>query len=89
MIQYEAVSAAVIAIGGAATAWKSTMKSAKRDDWTVATQDLRDELKSVKSEHQSLLTYVVRIYGWAKLVGDDSPAGAPPEPPSELGLNRP
>ncbi|MGW3110568.1 hypothetical protein [Streptomyces sp. NPDC001091] len=78
--------------------WVQSLRADRRNDFTVITDQLRQDLKTEKDERRSEVSeertqrkLLTRAYldlrQWAKRVGPDTPAGPPPDPPPELDLS--
>lgn len=66
--------------------WTQSRATNRRSDFQAITDRLDRDL----AKYEKRLTLVTRGYlelqRWARLVGPNSPAGPPPEPPAELDL---
>ncbi|MEW2300292.1 hypothetical protein AB0958_09955 [Streptomyces sp. NPDC006655] len=76
--------AASIVVG--ALAWTQSRSTNRRSDFLAITDRLDKELKVERTQRKLLTRAYLDIWGWAKRVGPDTPAGPAPEPPAELDL---
>lgn len=66
--------------------WTQSRASNRRSDFTTIAAELRTDLTEERKQRRMLTTYVMGLRRWAGIVGPNTPAGPPPDPPPELDL---
>ncbi|MGW6008688.1 hypothetical protein [Streptomyces sp. NPDC055210] len=66
--------------------WTQSRSANRRADFKEITDRLDKEVTEERTQRKLLTRAYLDIWGWAKRVGPDTPAGPAPEPPAELDL---
>lgn len=81
-----AVLAAAVALVVGLLTWSQSRATNRRSDFTAITERLDREVRDERTQRKLLTSYVIDLGRWARLVGPDTPAGPPPDPPADLDL---
>ncbi|MFF0140487.1 hypothetical protein ACFYRN_28985 [Streptomyces sp. NPDC005227] len=68
-------------------AWTQNRGTNRRENFRTITDRLDKELKEERTQRKLLTRAYLDIWGWARRVGPDTPAGPAPEPPVDLDLS--
>lgn len=66
--------------------WTQARATNRRSDFTAITDRLDREVREERTQRKLLTRAYLDLWGWARRVGPDSPAGPAPEPPVDLDL---
>jgi hypothetical protein len=66
--------------------WTQSRATNRRSDFTAITDRLDREVREERTQRKLLTRAYLDLWGWARRVGPETPAGPPPEAPQELDL---
>ncbi|SCG09872.1 hypothetical protein GA0115255_126274 [Streptomyces sp. Ncost-T6T-2b] len=85
-MDYGALAAAGVALVVGFLTWTQSRATNRRSDFTAITDRLDRELKEERVQRKLLTRAYLDLFGWARRVGPDTPAGPAPAPPVDLDL---
>ncbi|MFD9780351.1 hypothetical protein ACFWZS_21700 [[Kitasatospora] papulosa] len=81
-----ALAAAGVALLVGVLTWTQSRATNRRSDFMAITERLDKEVATERVQRKLLTRAYLDLWGWARRVGPDSPAGPAPEPPVDLDL---
>lgn len=81
-----ALSATGVALLVGLLTWTQSRATNRRSDFTAITDRLDREVSEERTQRKLLTRAYLDLWGWARRVGPDTPAGPAPEPPTDLDL---
>ncbi|MFD8805549.1 hypothetical protein [Streptomyces sp. NPDC059597] len=66
--------------------WTQSRATNRRSDFQTITERLDREVKEERTQRKLLTRAYLDLWGWARRVGPDTPAGPAPDPPVDLDL---
>ncbi|MFJ6905619.1 hypothetical protein [Streptomyces griseoluteus] len=76
------VAALVVGVLG----WTQSRATNRRSDFQTITDRLDAEVREERTQRKLLTRAYLDLWGWARKVGPDTPAGPAPDPPADLDL---
>lgn len=85
-MDYGALAGGGVALIVGVLTWGQSRATNRRSDFTAITDRLDREVKEERLQRKLLTRAYLDLWGWARKVGSDTPAGPAPEPPADLDL---
>ncbi|MFD6531595.1 hypothetical protein [Streptomyces sp. NPDC060184] len=85
-MDFSGLAAAGVALIVGLLGWTQSRATNRRSDFAAITDRLDKEVQEERVQRRLLTRAYLDLWGWARRVGPDTPAGPAPDPPVDLDL---